>query len=225
MKNLEYDSGSLRQEFEEEFKKLCDNELNIFYKLIDVTGKVNLFLADVSNNDIGSKEYYTRIINARIRDHMVCATLLIGKGFIVDGITLIRSTLEDLWLIQNIYYNTNYFERWKKGGDVKPAELRGLKQISDRKKENKELYNILCNISHCNIKSLEHMSIFHPSINNIDSEGVISIVKEFELMILSFYGCYLQLLELFENIYSDNDTLLLIRENLENINIHIVDNI
>ncbi|WLF70964.1 hypothetical protein Q6375_08290 [Clostridium septicum] len=222
MGNIEYNSGSLRQEFEEQFKEVCSNELNIFYKLIEITGKVNCFLSKISNNDIDSKEYYSRIINARIRDHMTCATLLIGKGFLVDGITLVRSSLEDLWLIQNIYYDNSCFKKWKNGADISPSKLRSLKQISDRKKDNKNIYSALCDISHCNIRSLEHMSMLHPSIKNSNSEGIIRIAKDFDLVIVAFYGCYLQLLELFEDIYENNHILVQIKEELSNIVIPII---
>lgn len=222
IENIEYNSHSLRQEFEEQFKAVCSKELKIFYKLIEVTGKINSFLSKISNNDVGSKEYYSRIINARIRDHMTSATLLIGKGYLVDGITLVRSSLEDLWLIQNIYYDKGYFEEWKSGADVSPAKLRSLKQISDRKQDNKKVYSALCDISHCNIRSLEHMSTFHPSIKNSNTEGIISIAKDFDLVILSFYGCYLQLLELFEDVYEKNDILAQIKEEFMSIVIPII---
>jgi hypothetical protein len=222
MGNIEYNSGSLRQEFEEQFKDICRDELNIFYKLIEITGKVNCFLSKISNNNVGSKEYYSRIINARIRDHMTCATILIGKGYLVDGITLVRSSLEDLWLIQNIHYDNGYFEKWKDGADVYPSRLRSLKQISDRKADNENIYSALCDISHCNIRSLEHMSTLHPSIKNSSSEGIIRIAKDFDLVILSFYGCYLQLLELFEDLYEKDDILVQIREELKNIVVPII---
>ncbi|MGL5085041.1 MAG: hypothetical protein ACRC68_04890 [Clostridium sp.] len=222
MNNIEYDSGSLRQEFEEDFKKVCSNELNIFYSLIEITAKVNCFLSNISNNNVGSKEYYSRIINARIRDHMTCATLIIGKGYLVDGITLVRSSLEDLWLIQNIYYDNYCFKKWKGGADVSPSKLRSLKQISDRKVENKNIYSALCDISHCNIKSLEHMATLHPSIKNFNSEGIIQIAKDFDLVIMAFYGCYLQLLELFEERYDKNPILVEIKKDLDNIVIPII---
>jgi hypothetical protein len=211
-----YSSKSLRSEVEEEFKELCHKELEDFYKLIKITGEINSFLIEINNN-IDSKEYYARIINARIRDHMICATLLIGKGYLVDGITLVRSSLEDLWVIQNIYYSKEYFEKWKKGGKVEPSKLRGIPELKDRKKDNENIYYNLCNISHCNIRSLEYMSSFHPSIVNENSEGILNVVKNFQILLFSFYGNYLQLIELFEVIYdksSKADNLNSIKQDL-----------
>lgn len=212
MEDIKYENGSIRQDIELKFADICKNDLDKLMKLIELTARVNSFLADIDDSN-ESLEYYVRLINARIRDHMISGTILIGKGYTVDGITLIRSSLEDLWLIQNMYFKEGYFESWKKGADIKPRELRGLEEIKDRKKENKNIYKLLCNVSHCNIASIEHMARMHPSIKDGGSEGIGRVVKDFNLLLIAFYGCYMQIIETFEKKYSNSSKI----EEMKNI--------
>lgn len=211
MDNLKYESGSIRLEIESKFSEMCKEDLKEFSKLIEITGMVNSFLADI-NNENDSLEYYTRLINARIRDHMISATILIGKGYTVDGITLVRSSLEDLWVIQNMYFKEGYLTYWKDGGEIKPGKLRNLKMIKDRKEDNENIYKELCNISHCNIKSIEHMARMHPSIKDGGVEGIARVVKDFHLLLVALYACYFQIVEVLENKYGKPNKLKPLKE-------------
>ena len=168
---IDYETSSLREEVEKQFKIVCKKELVELQKLIEISASVNSYLADIEESN-NSMEYYTRLINARIRDRFVAATLLIGKGFTVDGITLIRSALEDLWIIQNLYYKDDFMSEWENGKKVYPFELRNLKEIEDRKDINDTVYASLCDISHCRINSLDHMVRFHPSVKGGGNEGI-----------------------------------------------------
>lgn len=221
MENLRYESGSIREDIESKFSDICEEDLKEFAKLIEITGMVNSFLADLNNRN-DSLEYYTRLINARIRDHMISATILIGKGYTVDGVTLVRSSLEDLWVVQNMYFKNGYLTYWKNGGEIYPSELRNLEQIKDRKEDNKNIYKELCNISHCNVRSIEHMARMHPSIKNGGGEGIMRVVKDFHLLLIAFYICYFQIVEVFEKKYENQNKVKEIKERLIELEIPFI---
>lgn len=218
-----YETGSIRADIEEKFVAECQNDLNEFMKLFQLTAEVNKLLASIDDSN-DSIEYYTRLINFRIRDHMQCATMLMAKGYTVDAITLVRSALEDLWIIQNMYYKEGYLEYWKNGGYVSPSELRQLPKIQDRLDDNKNIYKGLCEISHCKVDSLEHMARMHPSIKGGGSEGITRLVKDYNLVILSFYNCYFQILEVLEDNYPNkNAEIAKIKELLNKVKLPILE--
>lgn len=194
MEDFKYDSSYINNDIEKSFAIVCKKELVQFNFLCEIVERMNEFLKNKSQDD-GSLEYYVRIINIRISDHITSATILMGKGFIVDAINLVRSSYEDLWLIQNMFFNEGYFEQWKNGQEVRPWRLRQLKEIEDIKEENEIIYKALCNISHCSVSSVDHMTEFGNKIE--------TIANDFKLLLMSYYSCCLQIIEAFEEYYGE----------------------
>ena len=79
-----YSSSYIRSNVEKTFAILCNNELDKFNEINEIVTRIIGFLRNKTNNR-DSLEHYLSIIISRISDHMVSATLLIGKGFIIDG--------------------------------------------------------------------------------------------------------------------------------------------
>lgn len=210
MKSLNYSSGFIRNQVEVEFSKICNNELEKFNELCLICDDINVFLDSFNNGD-RSLEHYIKLINTRICQHMVSATILIGKGFVIDGINLVRSSFEDQWLIQNMYFKEGYFNEWLEGQGVRPWRLRQLKEIEDIKEENEIIYKALCNISHCSVTSIEHMT-------SIDG-GMDTIINDFRLVLISFYSYLVQMIEGFEDYYKASEYIDKINNKLLSLNI------
>ncbi|MHB8064510.1 MAG: hypothetical protein ACYDG2_18070, partial [Ruminiclostridium sp.] len=208
--DLEY-SNDFRTDIENEFKSLCKPQLSIFIKLIALSFEIDKFFASkyVGEENI---EYCSRVINIRVRDHFMCATLLLSKGYSIDSITLVRSALEDLWVIQNFYLENGFFTKWMHGDKIMPYELRDIDGLKHLKDFNINVYKGLCKISHCTLSSSHHMASFHPGFKDSGSEGIIRLRKDYDLLILS-YNIYLsQLIDLLNSKYtSDADQELLIQ--------------
>lgn len=205
-----YNSSYIRSNVEKTFAILCNKELDKFNGINEIVLNIIQFLKDM-DTEKDSLEYYLSTIISRISDHMVSATLLIGKGFIIDGINLVRSSYEDLWLVQNIVYRENYFEEWKEGQEVRPWRLRQLKEIEEIKEENEIIYKSLCNISHCSVASVEHMSIIKNSME--------AIVNDYRLVLISYYSFAIQIVEALEEYYGSCEEIKKFNEDALNLNI------
>lgn len=210
MASLNYSSSFIRREIEKNFATVCNNEIEKFNDLCIICEDINQFLKAI-NDDSNSLEHYVRLINTRIGEHMISATILIGKGFIIDGINLVRSSFEDLWLIQNLFFNEGYFKEWVEGQGVRPWRLRQLKEIEDIKEENEIIYKALCNISHCSVASIEHMTSIKENMN--------TIINDFRLVVMSYYSYCLQVVEALEEYYGKNEEVNKINNSLLSLNI------
>lgn len=196
MEDFNYSSAFIKSDIERTFSSYCREDLIQFNYLSEIVERINEFLKSKSKEE-GSLEYYVRIINIRISDHITSATILIGKGFIVDSINLVRSSYEDLWLIQNMLFKEGYFEEWKNGQEVRPWRLRQLKEIEEIKEENEIIYKALCNISHCSVSSVDHMSE--------SGDKIETIANDFKLLLMSYYSCCLQIVEALEAYYGEEE--------------------
>jgi len=96
-----------------------------------------------------------------------------------------------------MFFKEGYFEEWKNGQEVRPWKLRQLKEIEEIKEENEIIYKALCNISHCSVSSVDHMTEFG---NNIET-----IANDFKLVLMSYYSCCLQIIEAFEEYYGEDE--------------------
>lgn len=210
MGKINYNSGFIRANVEKIFSEVCKNELNQFDSICRSVEKIIKYLSDKIQEE-KSLEYYTSRIIGRIAEHMVSATMLIGKGFIIDGINIVRSSYEDLWLVQNIYFKENYFEEWVNGQEVRPWRLRQLKEIEEIKEENEIIYKALCNISHCSVASVEHMELISTSID--------ALINDYRLVLISYYSFAIQIIEALEDYYGTDDKLNEINEELMNLDI------
>ncbi len=210
MGKINYNSGFIRANVEKIFSEVCKNELNQFDSICRSVEKIIKYLSDKIQEE-KSLEYYASRIIGRIAEHMVSATMLIGKGFIIDGINIVRSSYEDLWLVQNIYFKENYFEEWVNGQEVRPWRLRQLKEIEEIKEENEIIYKALCNISHCSVASVEHMELISTSID--------ALINDYRLVLISYYSFAIQIIEALEDYYGTDDKLNEINEELMNLDI------
>lgn len=210
MGSINYNSGLIRANVEKIFSEVCKNELNQFDSICRIVEKIIKYLLDKSQKE-KTLEYYTSRIIGRISDHMISATMLMGKGFIIDGINIVRSSYEDLWLVQNMFFKENYFEEWLNGQEVRPWRLRQLKEIEEIKEENEIIYKALCNISHCSVASVEHMELISTSIN--------ALINDYRLVLISYYSFAIQITEALEDYYGKDKKLDEINEELMNLNI------
>ncbi|MBV1818115.1 hypothetical protein [Clostridium cochlearium] len=95
-------SPIFRQDILTEVKLLCREEHVEFMKLFKVFFSLDKFLDSKYNEkDSSSKQYFTRLMNVRVKDHFSSAIILASQGFIIDAVSLTRSAMEDLFLILN----------------------------------------------------------------------------------------------------------------------------
>ena len=210
MKGFQYNSAFINSNVEKTFSVVCNKELAQFNEIYEIMEEINDYL-ESKNDELNSLEYYIALINRRITDHMISATLLIGKGFIIDGLNLVRSSYEDLWLVQNMFFKEGYFEEWLNGQEVRPWRLRQLKEIEEIKEENEIIYKALCNISHCSLASVDHMRSINLSIN--------PVVNDYRLVVISYYSFAVQLEEALETYYGKDDKNSKINDTLLNLDI------
>ena len=209
---FKYNSSFIRSETEQKFTNISKEELKSFNIISEIMEDINNFIRNL-NKDKNSIEYYIAVINSRLCDHFLSATILIAKGFVIDGINLVRSSYEDLWLIQNIILKDGYFKEWIDGQGVRPWKLRKLKDIEEIQAENEIIYKALCNISHCS-----HTSVLHMIESN---ENMKCAVNDFKLLLMSYYSCALQIIEALEIKYGNQKEISYINDKLMNLNIII----
>lgn len=217
-------SPILREDTLKVFRENCKENYNDFLKLFLQTKEIDAYLrSKTKEGDYSSKEYFTRLLNIRIRDHFSSSLILISQGFIVDAISLTRSSLEDLLVIINFYINKKFFNRWyenKEEFKIKVGNLRGnVRNSPIFKREDGDffdnVYAALSNIVHPNLKSIRLMSTYHPTLTNLNE---INYLKKYsDLIILSFYTYEVQICTFLENLYpKDKEKLALIKKMLKN---------
>lgn len=217
-KDIKYDTN-IRMDYEDNFKELCNKEFDIFKKYIALAYELDFVLADCCKQSNEDKELYTRFINLRSIDQFMSSNLLYSKGFVVDAITLVRSALEDLWIIQNFWYTDTYFNSWKNGCEIKPSELRNCSAIDNESKElYKNIYKDLCNISHCRINSIAIMSKTHIRVKQEKVYKDFQFKKDYIVLVSSFYIYLLGVIDAI-NKKLTNTNINEIKEELKKISI------
>lgn len=196
----------------ESFKNLCHDESIEFLKLFQLNSKLHSFLHSKNDaTDTSSKEYFTMLLNIRIRDHFSSSFILISQGFLVDAISLTRSALEDLFVIINFYLEPSYFQRWNENKDsfmIRPGELRNHELIDDYDKELfNHVYKSLCNIVHPKKNSVSHMVKYHPSLISKGNEGIVRLKKDAQLINLSFLTYLYHISKLLKTVYTDSNDI------------------
>lgn len=101
--NLEF-TPVFREDILNRFKEICREEYIEFMKLFKIFSHLDKFLnSKCQDNDSSSKQYFTRLMNIRVKDHFSSSLILVSQGYLVDAISLTRSALEDLFVILNFY--------------------------------------------------------------------------------------------------------------------------
>ena len=218
-----------RQEIFNEIKVLCREEHVEFMKLFEVFSSLDMFLeSKCKKKDNYSKQYFTRLINIRVRDHFSSALILASQGYTIDAISLTRSALEDLFVILNFYLNEDFFKNWTENNNkfkIKPGKLRNNPKIARRDREfYNAVYEILSNIVHPRQNSIYHMMKFHPTVVNRGSEGISRVKKDINLINLSFYIYNIQIINLFKTIYINKDDLISLEEITQKVSLIIDEN-
>ncbi|WP_047980948.1 hypothetical protein [Ornithinibacillus contaminans] len=209
--NIDFNS-TLREDTLRSFKEMCKDEYVEFMKLFTSFSKLDKFLSSKCEvGDNKSKEYYTRVMHIRVKDHFSSSLILVSQGFTVDAISLTRSAMEDMFVILNFYLDPNYFNNWKNnkaGFKIKPGNLRNNKRIEkeDRKLFNK-VYKSLSNIVHPKINSLNHMMKYHPTVLNDGTEGLIRLKKDAKLINMSLFVYLNQMINLLRKIYTNDQDI------------------
>lgn len=190
--NLEF-TPIFREDTLKKFKEFCREEYIDFMKTFKIFSDVDKFLnSKCQEGDNFSRQYFTRIMNIRVKDHFSSSVILISQGYTVDALSLTRASLEDLFVILNFYLEPGYFDKWKankKRFNIEPSKLRTNPKIDpeDRKLYQK-VYKALSNsIVHPRIDSLSHMLRYHPTAYSGGSEGIVQLKKDTRLINLSFF--------------------------------------
>ncbi|MDP4145496.1 MAG: hypothetical protein Q8936_13590 [Bacillota bacterium] len=190
-KSIRYDTYSIRQDLEQKFQAACRKELEYFMKFHALAYEIDSLLAENNGDEVESREYFTRLVNLRAIDHFISANMLYGKGYIVDAITLLRSSIEDLWIIQNFWFTEDYLKEWKSGCEIKPRKLRNAAGIGQESKDMyKKIYEHLCNISHCRIDGIREMTKTHPKISRNEQEKEDELFRGY-FVVIGAYSVYL----------------------------------
>lgn len=205
----------IREDVLDRFKVTCKDEYQEFLELFSIFAELDVFLESKRDEkDSTSKIYYTRLMHIKVKDHFTSSIILISQGFLVDSISLVRSALEDLFVILNFYIEPGYFESWLKNGDdfkIRPYKLRNHKKINQMDKDLfNNVYEALCKIVHPRINSISHMVKFHPTVENSGTIGIERLKRDTQLINLSFFVYLHQLCNLMRDNYSalDDKTLL-----------------
>ncbi|MCH6265083.1 hypothetical protein [Neobacillus citreus] len=216
--NIEF-TPILREDTLTKFKEFCREEYIDFMKTFAIFADVDKFLnSKCQEGDNSSIQYFTRIMNIRVKDHFSSSIILISQGYTVDALSLTRASLEDLFVILNFYLEPGYFGKWKankRSFKIVPAELRTHPKIDpDDQKLYQKVYKLLSNsIVHPRIDSLSHMLKYHPTAYSEGSEGVIQLKKDTRLINLSFFVYLHNLCRLLKLEYKDKVD----EENLDDI--------
>jgi hypothetical protein len=216
-------SPIFRKDTLDDFKDVCRSNCEDFLRLFKLSSEISNYLSQkVQTGDNSSKEYYTHLFNIRIRDHYSSSIILISQGFIVDAISLTRSSLEDLLVIINFYITKKFFNQWSRNkGDfiIKPGNLRNnIKNNQLFETRDSEffdnVYGTLSDIVHPKKNSIMLMGSYHPSLRRLDKS---ELIRYTDLIVLSFYTYQYQLCEFMKKIYPDDATDLdLIKHKLNN---------
>ena len=110
-----------------------------------------------------------------------------------------------------IFLKENYFEEWRDGLGVRPWKLRQLKDLEEIYEENEMIYKALSNISHCSVASISHMVSA--------KDGMESIQKDYNLLIVSFYSSILQVVDGMISRYGEKEELVKINDELFELDI------
>lgn len=214
----------IREATLENFKIHCKDNYNDHLKLFILTSEIDAFLSSkVNEGDNVSKEYFTRFLNFRIRDHFSSSLVLISQGFIVDAISLTRSSLEDLLILFNFHITKKFFKQWYESDEdfkIKVGNLRGnVKNSPFFKHKEGEYFDIiykqLSEILHPKKESLVIMASFHPTFASANE--IPRLKKYSDLITLSFYIYEVQLCNFLEDLYpEDKEKIAPIKQRLEN---------
>lgn len=155
--NLEF-TPIFREDTLKKFKEFCREEYIDFMKTFKIFSDVDKFLnSKCQEGDNFSRQYFTRIMNIRVKDHFSSSVILISQGYTVDALSLTRASLEDLFVILNFYLEPGYFDKWKankKRFNIEPSKLRTNPKIDP---EDRKLYQKV-------YKALSN-SIVHPRVS------------------------------------------------------------
>lgn len=178
---------------EKDFNFFCKEEILAYEKLKKVSLRLNRFFGSKvkeNENEKFMKDDYMYLFHTRIMDHYSSAYLLLSNGFIVDALTLLRSALEDIFVVTNFHITDGYFEEWlrnKKSFQIRAGFLRGkLKENYIFNSSDNDLftnvYKSLSNISHPKKESIEKMFEYHP---NYPASSKIQLKQKVSLLVIS----------------------------------------
>lgn len=214
---VEY-SPILREEILQDFKLHCRDSYEGLLKLFAINNRLDKILTSKVVGDTLTKEYVRRLMNIRVADHYMSSLLLVSQGFIVDGVSLLRASLEDLLVMINFEIYGGFFEKWEKDNanfKIIVGELRGnVKKSSMFTENDKEffdkVYKGLCEVVHPKMSSLRIMGSYHPRMRNTDAE---KLIKYSNLILVSYYTYQHQLCTFLSKLYpQDKEEILEIRE-------------
>lgn len=198
---------------EKDFTVFCKEEMIAFEELTDVSDMLNDFFesktkkVDKEETKGLTKDEYTFILHQRIKDHYLSAYLLLSNGYLVDALTLLRSALEDFFVVTNFHINDEYFKEWiknKNSFNIKPGELRGkLEKNTIFSNEDTDLfakvYKSLSNVSHPKKQSIEKMFEYHPK----KTDSKIRLKENVSLLIAAMCVNEGLLCKFFKEIHTD----------------------
>ncbi|KYG90627.1 hypothetical protein A0U40_06535 [[Bacillus] sp. KCTC 13219] len=220
-------SPVIREDVLQDFKLHCRDSYEGVGKLFAINNRLDKLLMSKVVGDSFTKEYVTRLMNIRVADHYVSSLLLVSQGFIVDAISLLRASLEDLLVMINFEIYEGFFEAWEKDEDnfkIYVAKLRenvnNSSMFTDEDKEFFEkVYKGLCEIVHPKMSSIRTMASYHTRMRNTDVE---KLIKYSNMVLVSYYTYQYQLCNFLSKVYSqDEEEILAIKATIaDEININ-----
>ncbi|MCT6922153.1 MAG: hypothetical protein M3Z34_08775 [Staphylococcus epidermidis] len=207
-------SPIMREDVLQDFKLHCRDSYEGVGKLFAISNRLDKVLDSKVVGDSFTKEYVTRLMNVRVADHYMSSLILVSQGFIVDGLSLLRASLEDLLVMINFEIYEGFFEEWEKDEDkfkIYVAKLRenvtNSSMFTDEDKEFFEkVYKGLCEIVHPKMSSIRIMASYHTRMRNTDVE---KLIKYSNMVLVSYYTYQYQLCNFLSKVYPQDEKEIL----------------
>lgn len=196
-------SPIVREDTLEWFKNNCQDEFIFFNNLLCQYSELHKFFHR-KNGGKHTKEYYAMVGNIRIKDNFLSSLILLSQGFVVDGLILLRSSLENQLLLYKIYTDNHYFEKWLANkSEVKAYDLRDIHIFTaEQRSFYKEVYKFISNIVHPRKDSFETTPQHHPTFKTSGTKNGESYLKLYVKLLISMYSSYfIELSTILKNYY------------------------
>lgn len=216
IKGIEF-SPIFRADILQDFKLHCRECYEGVGKLFAIYNRLDKLLSSKVIGESFTKEYVTRLMNIRVADHYISSLLLLSQGFIVDGISLLRASLEDLLVIINFEIYEGFFERWEKDetdfkifvGKLRDNVNKSSMFTDEDREFFEKVYKGLCEIVHPKMSSIRTMTSYHLRIRNTEVE---KLIKYSDMVLVSYYTYQHQLCTFLSKVYpQDEEEILAIK--------------
>jgi len=186
----------LREQIIHEFNNLCRHEYYDYLMMNRMIAELDRIFFERYKNSNSDLDYYTRNFQFRVGDRFTSAMALVAQGFLVDALSLVRTVMEELWLILNFHIKPSIFNEWEHNEDSYPIHphllLRNLKQENihhiEHLKVYQNIYHELCERTHPSKMSFVHNLKCNPIMDQDDEGGLKLIQEDVRWIVLTLYA-------------------------------------